>query len=256
MFKNRSFSKRLSLFFFSGFLLVFIPACFLFPPRTLKITVYPKESGYWALVEVSQAKQALLIQDTAPKDLKQFLGDLKTEGTHPEILILATFNPQISKELEGAGILNEIAEFYFPEMDIRPEALVKILEQLEKKRVRSGPLRQSRYIPLRHAEFIVLAPHEYDEYNEATRISFKLIFGRTSFIFAPALDKTLIQTLGKTFGKGALRSDVVVAASAEQDKTSISKLFSSPEMIFTEELESKVPIRFRSNGKSFERLHP
>ncbi|GEM_PF-3341892 len=253
--KNGLFGFVLYIFFFSCLMLL-IPACnVIFPPKILNLTVYPRSEGYLAMINVSEAKPALLIQDTELKNFDQFLADLKTEGNDPQILILGTLNAGMMEKIKSSGVLDTIKEFHFPEMNERPAYLESAVKELKAKKVLTGPLRQSRYLPLRHAELIVLAPHEYDVYDEKSRIAFKLIRGRKSIILAPMIDNPLYKTLTRSFGKGALRSDVVfgVGISGVAENL-VNELFNHPEIILTDIMEPKVPVRFRTDGNMLERL--
>jgi len=243
-------------FLFSSLLFV-IPACnTFFPPKILNLTIYPQNQGYLAMINVSEMKPVLLVQSTDLTGLPQFLADLKTEGNDPEILIMATLNSKMMTELENSGISSTLKEFHYPEMDQKPGYLEKALDDFKKLKIKTGPLRQSRYVPLRHAELIVLAPHEYDTYDEGTRITFKLIRGRKSFILAPVLSQALVKTLLRSFGTGGLRADYVIGTELENlNPDAIAKVFDKPEIILTSDLESKSPLRFQTEGNKISRLN-
>lgn len=254
--KNGLIALFLYGFLFISLLLV-IPACnAIFPPKILNLTIYPQSQGYLATINVSAMKPVLLIQTTDLSSLPQFLNDLKTEGNVPEVLIMATLNASMMGDLEKSGIFSELKEFHYPEMNKKPDYLEKALKDFKKQKVKTSPMRQSRYIPLRHAELIVLAPHEYDVYGENTRITFKLIRGRKSFVLAPALTQPLLDTLARSFGKAGIRTDVVIGTESNLvNQDVIAKTFGNPEIVLTSVLESKNPIRFQTEGNKVSRLN-
>lgn len=218
------------------------------------MTVYPENQGYLALINVTGARTALLVQSPALSDLQERLSSWQKAGNTPEILVLGTLNAELMNQISRSGILADLKEFHFPEMDKRPAYLLKAIDELKTRKVKSGPLRQNRYVPLRHAELLVLAPHEYSVYDEKTRITFKLIRGRKSFVLAPFLEKELIQVLRKSYGRG-LRTDIVIAAGINDiSREEVLKNFEKPEIILTSEFRGKEPVHFQTQGSKIKRM--
>lgn len=253
--KNGLIALFLYGFLFAGLLLV-IPACnVVFPPKILNLAVYPQNQGYLAMINISAMKPVLLIQTTDLSALPQFLSDLKTEGNSPQVLIMAVLNEEMMADLEKTDIFSDLKEFHYPEMNDKPAYLKKILEDFKKRKIKTSPMRQSRYIPLRHGELIVLAPHEYDVYDENTRITFKLIRGKKSFVLGPTITKSLLDTLKRSFGKAGLRTDVIIGTDSDLlNQNEIAKTFGNPEVVLTSSLESKAPLRFQTEGNKVTRL--
>ncbi len=256
MFKRNGLN-RVFLYAFFISMLALLPACDkLFPPKILDLALYPQQKGYLALIQVSGKAPALLVQATDVNGLKEIMKQWETEKNVPKILVFGTLNSKLMSSLEQSGIFNQIEEFHFPEMDKRPDYLEKAISEFKAKKIKTGPLRQNRYLPLRNAELIVLAPHEYEVYDDNTRITFKLIRGRTSFILAPVIDKNLIKTLTRTYGSGgSLRADELIAVKLDQvNIEDVMKLFENPEIVLTNKEKMVSPIRFRTEGDRILRI--
>lgn len=246
MFQKNGFSRSFLYPLLFLYLIAFSGCEILFPPKILKLTVYPETRGYFASIQVTGMKPVLLIQSRDPGRLEEML-----QKTKPEILVLASLNQALMQKIGTYSRTNLIKEFHFPEMDKRPGYLNKAVQDFKKRKIHTGPLRQNRYVPLRHAELIVLAPHEYAVYDENTRISFKLIRGKKSFVLASTLDPASLEMLTRSFGKGGLRTDILIGTETKDISTNqLNELFSHPKIYLTNKLSQNSILEFETDGRT------
>jgi len=222
----------------------------LFPPRTLDVTFYPQNEGYLAYFQISRKEPVLVIQSTtSPKKWDSLFEQWKNENKAPKVLILALINKQLIDWAKESKHVSEVEEFHYPDINEPPEYLSAFIKQLKKKKIDVRRMRQSRYIPLKDAEAICIAPPEKENYDFETRLSFKFISGKTSFILIPDLTISLIKNMKNQYGRMALRTDVL-AVNNKQDimPQIIKEVFSSPQVL---DLSSQTKSSaFKTNGES------
>lgn len=196
--------------------------------KTLDVTITPSKNGYSALIN----QNAIVIQDP----------DFTGIGIIPSIIILGTLNSALIQKIEG----QKVRELNYPDQDKKPGYLKSALDHLKKQHVKTHVLRQNSYVPLGSVELIVLAPHDKSVYDEASHLTFKLILGRKSFIFAPVLDEALVETLTRSYGKGGLRTDFLVVSELKNvSREEAGKFFGNPQIIVMSETDPKTSLHFK-----------
>ncbi len=106
-------------------------------------------------------------------------------------------------------------------------------------------MRQNSYVPLRQVELVVLAPFDKVIYDEKSQLTFKLIFGKKSFIFANVIDGDLIETLSSSYGSDGLRTDFLVVWEIKDiSNEEIRQIFGNPKIIIASEIDPQTPLHF------------
>lgn len=214
------------------FLYVFFLTSLLFvtascQPKKLDVIIEPAGDGYTTLIN-----QNVLLVETP---------DFKAPEKIPGTVILGNVNAGVLKELAG----KQIREFDYPDQDKRPAYLNSAIEDFKKQKIKVHQLRQNSYVPLKQIELIVLAPFVDSVYDETSRLTFKLIFGRKSFILAPVLDGNLIETLTKSYGRDGLRTDFLVVWKVQDvSNEEIREIFGNPKIIIASEIDPHSPLHF------------
>lgn len=221
---NGKFRSFLYVFFFLSALLGVAISC---GAKKLDVLISPSGNGYTTLIN----QNILLVQTP----------DFKAPDKIPSTIILGNVNEAVFKELAG----KQIQELDYPDQDSRPEYLNTALEDFKKQKTKVHPLRQNSYVPLRKIELIVLAPFDKSIYDEKSQLSFKLIFGRKSFIFMSVLDGNLIETLSSSYGSDGLRTDFLVVWEIKDiSNEEIRQIFGNPKIIIASEIDPKTPLHF------------
>ena len=220
---NGKFGSFLYVFFLAA-LLGTISSC---ADKKLDVLISPAGNGYTALIN----HNILLVQTP----------DFKAPDKIPGTIILGNVNEAVFKELAG----KPINELDYPDQDSRPEYLNAAIKDFKKQKVKIHQMRQNSYVPLRQVELVVLAPFDKSIYDEKSHLTFKLIFGRKSFIFASVIDGDLIETLSSSYGSDGLRTDFLVVWKIKDiSNEEIRQIFGNPKIIIASEIDPRTPLHF------------
>ncbi len=250
--------KYLKLLLIYSFLLCLpLSSCSkLFPPKEITVQIIPQEKGFIAHLNISRKGQVLIIQteeiNPSHPELKKILETPNTSFT----LILPLINETLIKTISQPLWIEKMNEFHYIDLNSVPEYLKKYLLELKSKKIFSKPTRQNRYVPLKDAVLISVSPHESLEYKESTKICFKLIRGKTSFVFTPELTLKLIADMKKTFGKRGMRTDLLVSSSiTDVPDILLNEFFGTPHVINISQSDyTETPI-FESQGKVIKQIN-